>query len=323
MVLPRFAALFFYYPFAIQEIDVFSGIIKLLKLVMSNNLKAHIALFAGLSFMCFAAIFMKSAHAPGIATAFYRMGIAALVLIGPFLISLRSGKNKLPRRGVMFAVIGGFCFATDMAFWSTGVVLSNATVPTLTANLAPVWVGFGSILIFKQRHKIGFWIGLLVAILGVVLLIHDDWSGNTNIAKGAMLGLAAGVFYGIFYLVSEPGRKLLNTLQFLFISTLSAAFLLAIFMFIFRYDFTGYDRHTYLMFLGISIGVQVCGWYLINFSQGYLSASTVAPTLLGQPVLTAFLAILILNEILTVWHIFGGVVVVAGIYIVHFNRSKN
>lgn len=273
--------------------------------------------------MCFAAIFMKSAHAPGIVTAFYRMAIASILLAGPFLISQFSGKKKLPLRGAIFAVIGGFCFATDMAFWSTGVVLSNATIPTLMANLAPVWVGFGSMLLFKQRHKQGFWIGLVVAILGVVILIHDDWSGNANIAKGALLGLVAGVFYGIFYLVSEPGRKLLNTLQFLFISTLAAAFLLAIIMLALRYDFVGYDKHTYIMFLGISIGVQVCGWFLINYSQGFLPASTVAPTLLGQPVLTAFLAILLLGEILTLWHILGGTIVVMGIYIVHFNRNKN
>lgn len=289
---------------------------------MNNNFKAYLALFAGLSFMCFAAIFIKSAHAPGIVTAFHRMAIGALLLMIPFIISLSKAKERLPWKGILFAILGGLCFAMDMAFWSTGVVMSNATIPTLTANLAPLWVGFGSMIVFRQRHKPGFWIGLLIAIAGMVLLIHRDFDSETRIGTGALMGTVAGLFYGIFYLFSQSGRKLLNTLQFLYISTLSSAILLLILMCVLGHNFTGYDRHTYLIFVGIGIGVQVCGWYLINYSQGYLPASTVAPTLLGQPVITAFLAIWLLNERLTIWHISGGLIVVTGIYLVHYSRSK-
>jgi len=273
--------------------------------------------------MCFAAIFVKSAHAPGIVTAFHRMTIGTLILIIPFLIFNKQSGTKIPSRGIMFAVIGGVCFACDMLLWATGVVLSNATIPTLTANLAPLWVGFGSILIFRQKLKPGFWVGLLIAITGMILLIRRDLSGNSNIGTGALLGLGAGVFYGIFYLVSEQGRKLMKTINYLFIFTLSSAIVLTIAMFVMGYDFTGYDNHSYLMFLGIGIGVQVCGWFLINYSQGFLPASTVAPTLLGQPVLTFFLAILILKEHLSFWHILGGSIVVIGIYIVHYSRNRN
>lgn len=289
---------------------------------MNVNVKAYLALIGGLCFMCFAAIFIKSAHAPGIVTAFHRMAIGAIVLIVPFVFSLARLKEKLPLRGIILAVSGGLCFATDMAFWSTGVVMSNATIPTLTANLAPLWVGFGSMLVFRQQHKPGFWVGLVVAITGMVILIHRDLDSDARIGTGALMGTLAGVFYGIFYLFSQSGRKHLSTLHFLFISTLSSAILLFILMIIFRYNFTGYDQHTYLVFLGIGLGVQVFGWYLINYSQGYLPASTVAPTLLGQPVLTAFLAIWLLHERLTVWHISGGIIVVAGIYLVHYSRNK-
>jgi drug/metabolite transporter (DMT)-like permease len=273
--------------------------------------------------MCFAAIFVKSAHAPGIVTAFHRMVIGSIILIIPFFVSLNHRGIKLPARGVLFAVIGGVCFAGDMLLWSTGVVLSNATIPTLTANLAPLWVGFGSILIFKQKLKYGFWIGLAIAIVGMILLIRSDLSGDANVGKGAMLGLGAGVFYGIFYLVSEQGRKLINTISFLFIFTFTSAVVLTISMFVLGYNFTGYDNHSYLMFFGMGVGVQVCGWFLINYSQGYLPASKVAPTLLGQPVLTFFLAILILKEQLSFWHILGGSVVVIGIYIVHYSRNRD
>lgn len=290
---------------------------------MDRNVKAYLSLFGGLSFMSFAAIFMRVAHAPGIVTAFYRMVVADAVLLFPFIFSLRKNHWRIPGKGVLYAVFGGLCFGGDMAFWASGVVMSNATIPTLMANLAPVWVGLGTMLFFGQKHKKGFWLGLTIAILGVLLLVHKDIYGHRNFLLGALLGFCAGIFYGAFYIFSEPGRKLLDTLQYLFISTLSSAALLTLCMLFFGYHFTGYDRLTYFVFLGIGLGVQVCGWFLINYSQGFLPAAIVSPTLLGQPVLTAILAILLLGEKLTVWHISGGLVVVAGIYLVHFSSRKN
>ena len=287
-----------------------------------RNPKAYIALFGGLSFMCFAAIFIKAAHAPGIVTVFYRMAIGSLLLVIPFFISLKRIRFVLSRKGILYAILAGIFFGSDLALWSTGVVYSNATIPTLTANLAPLWVGFGTLLIFRKRLKAGFWIGLAIALTGMFLLVQQNISGDTAISIGALLGMGAGMFYGMFYLVSERGRKLLSTIQFLFVSTLSSAILLCILMLFFGYEFTGYDKYTYLLFLGIGLGVQVCGWFLINYSQGYLPATAVAPTLLGQPVLTFFLAALFLKEHLTWWHIACGAIVVFGIYLVHFSRSK-
>jgi len=272
--------------------------------------------------MCFAAIFIKVSKAPGIVTAFYRMAVGTIILATPFFFSFRKAGYKLPGRGVLFAIFGGICFGCDMSLWSTGVVLSNATIPTLTANLAPLWVGFGSMLIFRHKLKAGFWIGLIIAIGGMLLLMHRDLSNDFTVRVGALLGLGAGMFYGMFYLLSERGRRLLNTIQFLFLFTATSALVLLTFSILFGYHLTGYDRTTYLIFLGIGVIVQVCGWFLINYSQGYLPATTVAPILLGQPVLTFFLATLILKERLSILHIIGGIIVVGGIYLLHYSRNK-
>jgi drug/metabolite transporter (DMT)-like permease len=209
-----------------------------------------------------------------------------------------------------------------MSLWSTAVVMSNATLPTLMANLAPVWVALAAIIFFREKNNIFFWIGLALAVGGVALLVSKDIFSSNGILKGALLGLSAGFFYAAFYLVSQSGRQLLNTLSYLSIFTFSSAVFLFIIMLLFNYSFTGYDKHTHLMFLGIGVGVQVCGWMLINYAQGYLPATIVAPTLLGQTALVAILAIVLLNERLTVWHISSGLVVLSGIYLVNYSRGK-
>jgi drug/metabolite transporter (DMT)-like permease len=55
----------------------------------------------------------------------------------------------------------------------------------------------------------------------------------------------------------------------------------------------------------------------INYAQGYLPASIVSPTLLGQPVVTAIVAAILLGEQFTTWQIVGGILVLLGVYLVH------
>ncbi len=285
-------------------------------------MRAYLALSIGLVFMSCSAIFIRIADAPGIVTAFYRMSIASCVLIVPFLITLLKSDIKLKINGIILAILAGICFGMDMSLWSTGIVASNATIPTVFANTAPIWVGIGSMIFFKEKHKIGFWLGLLIAFSGIPLLLRKDLFAANGILFGSLMGAVAGFFYGIFQILSQPGRKLLNTLSYLFISTLSSTLVLLVTMRLFHYNFTGYPLHSYVIFFTYSIGVQVIGWFLITYSQGHIPASIVAPTLLGQPLITAFLATILLKEHLTVWHISGGIVILSGIYVIHFSRGR-
>jgi drug/metabolite transporter (DMT)-like permease len=263
------------------------------------------------------------ASAPGIITSFYRLAIAAVVLSVPFVVTqFKKKKKAMPFKGILFATLAGFCFATDMALWSTGIVASNATLPTLTGNLAPLWVGIGAVVFFKEKQKVGFWLGLLLAFIGVSMLMLNHVSDSSGLLKGMLLGLFAGMFYAGYYLFAQPGRKYLDTLTFLYISTVSSSLFLGIYAAFMDLGFTGFDNRTWLLFVILGVGIQAGAWFLISYAQGYLPASTVSPTLLGQPVISAFLAYFILKEQLTAWHIVSGVVVVAGIYLVHFSRKE-
>ena len=54
------------------------------------------------------------------------------------------------------------------------IMESNAAMPTLVGNLAPLWVGIGAFLFFKERQNSKFWIGLAIAFVGVTFLIIQD-----------------------------------------------------------------------------------------------------------------------------------------------------
>lgn len=289
---------------------------------MPTNKYPYVAIVLGAFCISFSPVLIKATGAPGTITAFYRLLIGSVVIFIPFIISHLRKKQTLPWRGIYLATLAGLFLAIDMALWTHGIMVSNAAMPTLVGNLASVWVGIGSVFIFKEKQSLGFWLGLFVALLGVTFLMLRDFYFPTGIFEGLVLGLFAGMFYAGFMLITQKGRKLLNTINYLFFSSVATTIFLGVFALLLNEPFSGYSNYTWQLFIIMGILIQAGAWFLINYAQGYLPASLITPTLLIQPVLAAVIAWFMLDEHLGVWHIIGGVVVVVGIYIVHFASGK-
>lgn len=289
---------------------------------MDKIKKSYIFLIIGAVLIAFSPVLIKATEVKGTVSVFYRLFFGTLSLIIPFVLSLMRSKQKLHSKGVFIAFIAGFFLATDMTLWATGIMLSNAAMPTLVGNLAPLWVGIGAYFLFKEKQTSRFWFGLFIAISGVTFLIIQDLFQPDGIYKGLFFGLFAGMFYASFMLLVQIGRKYLNTISFLFISSLSTTIFLGIFMFIQGFEFTGYSTKAWILFLIMGIIIQAGAWFLINYAQGHLPASLVSPTLLAQPVLAGVFAYFILGEKLTLWQIVGGMIVITGIYIIHFAKLR-
>ncbi len=256
-------------------------------------------------------------------TAFYRMAIGSILMLLPFVGQVRREPITTAKGAIWLSILGGIFFGLDLTFWTTGIVMSGATIPTLMANTAPLWVGLGAWLIFQEKQRLNFWIGLLVALLGATVILGQDFSRAANFGMGGVFGLLAAVFYGAYYLVTQCARAHVRTLPYFWITTTSSATFLLVINLIRGYSFVQYSRSTFLNFLAIGLIVQVFGWLAVNYAQGYISAPLVSATLLAQPVLTAFIAWVLLGEVFTIWQIVGGFGVIAGVYIVHRSRASS
>lgn len=279
----------------------------------------YLALGFGLAMLGLSAILIRLAGVPGVVAAFYRMSIAVLVVAPAFGVRAHRRRSSLLSMAGP-ALVGGALFAADLAAWSTGVVLSGATNPTLMANTAPVWVGLGSWLLFKERQPRLFWTGMLLAMSGAVLVLGLDSLESLDLGAGTLLGLLAGVFYGGYFLATERGRVRLDSISYFWLSGATTSILLAGMAGVFGQPLTGYSTRSYLFLTLLALGPQTLGWLAINFAQGHLPASVVAPTLLGQPVATALLAGPILGEMISALEAVGGLVVLIGVYLVHRGR---
>jgi drug/metabolite transporter (DMT)-like permease len=283
----------------------------------SANIKAYVALGIGLFSIGFAAILISLADAPGTVSAFYRMAVATVLVALPFASRVRKQDGPQPATGLRLAVLGGALFAIDVGLWATGITLGGATNPTLMANTAPLWVGLGAMLFFGERRRGLFWFGMALAMTGAAVVLGAASFQASELGLGTLFGLLAALFYGAYYLVTQRGRVYLSTLSYFWITTATAAGFLLLFNLVLGRPLVGYGPMTYVYFLALGIVAQTLGWLTINYAQGYLPASIVAPTLLGQPVATAIFAAVLLGEQFTTWQIIGGVVVLLGVYLVH------
>jgi drug/metabolite transporter (DMT)-like permease len=288
----------------------------------SPILLPYLALGAGVLGLGFAAIFVRWAGAPGPVASFYRLAITVTLLALPFYRQVKASEGGVPTTGLQFAILGGLFFAGDLAFWATGVVLSGATSPTLLLNTAPIWVGLGALVFFRERLNAVFWIGLVVAMSGALIVLGAGSLRAFSLGLGAFFGLLGGIFHAGYFLTTQRGREILDSLTYFWLAALSSTLGLLAVSLAFRQPLTGYSLFTYLNFLALALVPQILGHFSINYSLGYLPASIVAPTLLGQPVVTALLAGLLLGEKLSAWEILGGILVLAGVYVVHHSRKR-
>jgi drug/metabolite transporter (DMT)-like permease len=281
----------------------------------------YLALVLGIICLSFSAMFGKWANAPGPVIGFYRIGIAALVLLPVFLYRRRKLGVKFPTAILLFPILGGILTALDHGTWNSSLRYTSAANATLLGNTAPLWVALFAWLVFREKLRGLFWLGLTFALAGAVIVLGSDFIIHPSIGLGDMLAIAAGVFYAGYFLVTERGRKKLDTLSYVWLVDVIAAITLLVITLGLRMPLTGYPPKSYLAFLGAALVSQVGGYLSIGYALGHLPASLVSPTLIGQPVVTALLAIPLLGETLRIEQWVGGLVVLLGIYLVH--RSRN
>lgn len=276
------------------------------------------ALSAGVLGIGFSALFVRWAGVPGVVSAFYRVLIASAGLIVLWLVR----GAKLPdRRTLRLTVLAGLFFGLDLALWNAAVMATNAANSTVLAYLAPVWVALASRLIFKEKIKKAYWPGMALALLGMVVILGPGNVAGLRVGRGEILAVVASFFYAAYMLTTQEARRRCDTLTFTAFSVFASTAVLLALAALRGDTLSGFSARTWLAFLGAGLISHLGGWLAINFALGHTRASVVSVSLLGQPVVTALAAWPLLGEPLGPAQIAGGVLILAGVFIVNYPRA--
>jgi drug/metabolite transporter (DMT)-like permease len=272
----------------------------LFKMPSTRIFPPYVALVIGVSALSLTGIFVRWADAPGTVTAAYRMGVAALALT-PFAL-----------RGI----------SKEIKSLNTAIGLTRIANCTLLNNIAPLWVSLFALLVWREKLKKWFWIGLIFTLGGTVIILSADFIKHPQLGFGDGLAFLSSLFYAGYFLIAQIGRKHFSVLHFAWLANLVSAVLLVAYNLIQGIPLTGYPTRTLLVFLAVGLISQAIGYSSIAYALGHLPASIVSPTMVTQIVLTSLLAIPLNGEALSIPQIIGGIAVIGGIVLINTNRVE-
>ena len=281
--------------------------------------KPRLALICGILCISIFPILVKLRLTPGLISAFYRMFFAVALLL-PYVII--SGNFKLPKpKFLLLAALCGILFASDVAVWNIAIQESSATQASLLTNLSPVWVGVGSFFFLKTKPAINFWIGTLVALLGMITLVGFEFFIDLNFDQAFLFAVLSGILYSIYLLVSKNVLSQVDVLSFMTISLTASSIYLGILCYSLDEPFTGFSDAGWFVLVLQSVICQLCAWLSISYATQHMRATRVSLSLLSQAVITSILAWLFLEEKITLQMIFGGIILLCGIRITFYDKT--
>lgn len=281
---------------------------------------AYLALGLGVIALSLSPMFVRWADAPGPVTGFYRL-LFSVVILTPFFIQRQIKSGPFSPALLIFPALAGLFTAFDFAFWNTAVLFTTAANATLLGNTAPLWVALGAWLIFREHLIPRFWLGLVLALTGAALIMGLDFLLHPRLGFGDLLAGTAAVFYAGYLLSTQHGRRHFDPFRYTWIVGVFAALGMLVINLVLKNPLSGYDGRTWLAFLGTALICHTIGYLCVSYALGHLPARIVSPTLITQPVLTTVIAIPLLGEIPSLPQAIGGLIALAGIFIV--NQSHN
>jgi len=240
-----------------------------------------VALAVAVVFIALSAPVIAATAAPVLAIAFWRC------LIGSGLTGLwvafkeRDSLRRLTRREWRLTLISGFFLGLHFATWIPSLVFTSVAASTALVATQPIWAAF---IARAQGARIsrGSWVGIWIALSGVLVLTGIDVRTDTRHLIGDALALAGAISAAAYVSVGAEVRKSVSTATMTFPLYGFAALTILPLMFIFQQDLIGFEFEAWLMILGITLGAQLLGHTLMNKVLANSSATFVSLAILFE-----------------------------------------
>jgi len=280
----------------------------------------RLSLLIGIFCISIFPVLVKWTPVSGLSSAFYRMAIAAAVVLP--IVLLRK-KLEIPNhKTALIILLCGICFGSDIAVWNIAIQQTSATQATLLTNLAPIWVGLGMFFFLPNKPNRNFWIGAFFAVIGMVVLIGYETFFQLKFDIGFAFGLLSGIFYAVYILLSKYVLNQMQPVSFMTYSTLVSSIFLAIICLIFEQPFYGFSTTVWSVLFVQGVLCQLIAWTLISYATQKMEANRVSLSLLSQALITSIMAWVFLKETITAQMVLGGIIILFGIGITFYRKTE-
>ncbi|MGH2825732.1 MAG: DMT family transporter [Actinomycetota bacterium] len=251
-----------------------------------------------------------------LAISFWRCALGALALL-PFA---RWQQRGATRATVKTSAIAGFFLALHFATWITSVGLTSVASSVLLVSTTPVFTALIAWLAFKERLPSVGWAGIALTLIGVGLIGGGDFGGSSGV--GNLLALIGGATVAGYLMLGSVARRTLGIVEYAVVAYTTAGVMLLAVCLVAGVDLGGYDSGTWWAIAGMVVGPQLLGHTVINSVLTEIDATTVAVTIMAEPIIATALAFVLFSEGPSLLIYPGGILILVGIYLVTTVRKE-
>jgi drug/metabolite transporter (DMT)-like permease len=270
------------------------------------------ALIVANAALAFGPWFVRLADVGPVAVGFWRVALAE-----PILLALALGGGWRPiglGRALWVAlIVGGVCFAADLASWNVGIMRTTLANATLFGNSATLFYPVYGFIIARALPTRMQGLALLLAAIGAALLMGRSYQLSSRNLAGDALCLFAGVLYTSYFILMARARAALAPLPTLALSSLASIAPLLLFSVVLGERI--WPQHWGPL-VGIALTSQVLGQGMMIYALGKLSPLVVGIALLTQPIIAGTIGWLVYGETLGAADLTGAVLVAAALVLV-------
>ena len=267
----------------------------------------------------FASILIKlcSPTTPPLAIALLRLVFTTLLLL-PVLIlrpTIRKEIRTLPRKSLLIMIGIGAILAAHFSLWITSLTMTSVASSVILVTAHPIIVAPLSYLFLREHLSRLNALGITISLAGVLLLVTGNQNSGTDTLQGNILAWLGGACAGLYILGGRLMRRTVSLFTYVLIVYTVASLVLAALVLALQVPLTGIPLRDIELILLMALVSGILGHTLYNWTLGHIRASTASVALLGEPIGSSLLALVILGQIPPVFTFIGGAIILLGIYL--------
>lgn len=273
----------------------------------------------GIAAISFSSIFVRWSEAPVSVIAMYRLWLTNVLLL-PWIAGNWREISRLTRTQWLLLLATGGALGLHFLFWMASLRFTSISSSTSLLTLEPIFVMLAGIWVFRQKPLRFELVGMGIAVIGAMLIGWHDFSLTLRSLQGDLLSLLGAAAVAVHMLIGKQLREKMSAYVYSFFSFFLAACLLAAYNLFRSIPLGGYGLEEWGVFMLLAAVPTLFGHYLFNWLLKYLRAASVSMTVLGEPVGSTVLALILLNEPVTYKQLLAMMILLCGVWI--FLRKK-
>ena len=282
------------------------------------------ALAAGVLIVSTASILIRWAQAegvPSLAIAAWRLTLAALVLAPLVWLKARVEIAAMPRRTLGLALASGVFLALHFASWIASLEYTSVASSVALVTTNPIWIALFSVLVLRERMPSLRLAAVTLALAGSGVILWADSGGGAASASapqpalGNTLALIGSLTVCGYLLIGQKLRAGMSLIAYIGLVYACAALCLMAAALASSTTLTGYSTVAWACLAGMALGPQLLGHGAFNYALKHVTSTTIALTVLGEPVGSALLAWLLFGEAISAIKLAGMALLLGGIFL--------